>query len=72
MVGADSTVELRNSTNGVTFYFIDNQYYFFRGHVYGDFDDGERFAFFQLAAIEAMEGLTLFLIFSMFMTTIQL
>ncbi len=35
--------------NGVTFYFIDNQYYFFRGHVYGDFDDGERFAFFQLA-----------------------
>ena len=41
--------------NGVTFYFIDNQYYFFRGHVYGDFDDGERFAFFQLAAIEAME-----------------
>ncbi|GGE25590.1 glycogen synthase GlgA [Streptococcus himalayensis] len=40
---------------GVTFYFIDNQYYFFRGHVYGDFDDGERFAFFQLAAIELME-----------------
>ena len=39
----------------MTFYFIDNQYYFFRGHVYGDFDDGERFAFFQLAAIEAME-----------------
>ena len=41
--------------NGVSFYFIDNQYYFFRGHVYGDFDDGERFAFFQLAALEAME-----------------
>ncbi|MEW4353359.1 glycogen synthase GlgA [Streptococcus pneumoniae] len=41
--------------DGVTFYFIDNQYYFFRGHVYGDFDDGERFAFFQLAAIELME-----------------
>ncbi|MGC4440921.1 glycogen/starch synthase, partial [Streptococcus suis] len=40
---------------GVTFYFIDNQYYFFRGHVYGDWDDGERFAFFQLAALEAME-----------------
>lgn len=39
----------------VTFYFIDNQYYFFRGHVYGDWDDGERFAFFQLAALEAME-----------------
>ena len=36
-------------------YFIDNQHYFFRGHVYGDFDDGERFAFFQLAALETME-----------------
>ena len=23
--------------------------------MYGDFDDGERFAFFQLAALEAME-----------------
>ena len=41
--------------NGVSFYFIDNQHYFFRGHVYGDFDDGERFAYFQLAAVELME-----------------
>ena len=41
--------------DGVDFYFIDNQYYFFRGHVYGDFDDGERFAYFQLAAVELME-----------------
>ena len=41
--------------DGVRFYFIDNRYYFFRGHVYGDFDDGERFAFFQMAAIELME-----------------
>lgn len=47
----------KTSLNGVDFYFIDNQYYFFRGHVYGDFDDGERFAFFQLATIEAMEKL---------------
>lgn len=39
----------------VTFYFIDNQAYFFRGRIYGDWDDGERFAYFQLAAIEAME-----------------
>lgn len=43
----------------VTYYFIDNRYYFFRGHVYGDWDDGERFAFFQLAAIEAMEKINL-------------
>ncbi|MFA9493307.1 glycogen synthase GlgA [Streptococcus sp. E17BB] len=41
--------------DGVTFYFVDNQHYFFRGKVYGDWDDGERFAFFQLAALEAME-----------------
>ncbi|MFS1663881.1 glycogen synthase GlgA [Streptococcus sp. zg-JUN1979] len=41
--------------DGVTFYFIDNRDYFFRGHVYGDWDDGERFAFFQLAALEIME-----------------
>lgn len=41
--------------DGVTFYFVDNQHYFFRGKVYGDWDDGERFAFFQLAAIELME-----------------
>ncbi|KXT76361.1 Glycogen synthase, ADP-glucose transglucosylase [Streptococcus sp. DD10] len=39
----------------VTFYFVDNQYYFFRGHVYGDWDDGERFAYFQLAVLEMME-----------------
>ena len=37
--------------DGVTFYFIDNQHYFFRGHVYGDFDDGERFAFFQACGL---------------------
>ncbi|TCD53530.1 glycogen synthase GlgA [Alloscardovia theropitheci] len=45
----------RYTLSGVTFYFIDNEHYFFRGHVYGDMDDGERFAFFQLAAIEALE-----------------
>lgn len=41
--------------DGVSFYFIDNKHYFYRGRVYGEFDDGERFAFFQLAALEAME-----------------
>ena len=34
---------------------IRDRYYFFRGHVYGDFDDGERFAYFQMAAVELME-----------------
>lgn len=41
--------------DGVTFYFIDNEKYFHRGKVYGEWDDGERFAFFQLAALELME-----------------
>ncbi|MDR1567319.1 MAG: glycogen synthase GlgA [Streptococcaceae bacterium] len=41
--------------DGVTYYFIDNMYYFNRPNIYGDYDDGERFAFFQLAVIEMME-----------------
>ena len=39
---------------GVTFYFIDNEYYFKREKIYGEFDDGERFAFFSKAALEIM------------------
>ncbi|MFA9422628.1 MAG: glycogen synthase [Sedimentibacter sp.] len=35
----------------VTFYFIDNEYYFKRGDCYGHFDDGERFAFFSKAIL---------------------
>ncbi len=38
----------------VTFYFIDNEYYFKRDNLYGYFDDGERFAFFSRAVLEAM------------------
>ena len=41
-------------TDGITFYFVENQQYFERGHVYGDFDDGERFAFFTNAAKELL------------------
>ncbi len=39
----------------VTYYFIDNLYYFGRERLYDFYDDGERFAFFQLAVIEMME-----------------
>ena len=35
---------------GVTFYFIDNQYYFNRYNIYGELDDHERFIFFSKAA----------------------
>lgn len=41
--------------DGVTYYFIDNDYYFGREGLYGYYDDGERFAYFQLAVIEMME-----------------
>jgi starch synthase len=40
---------------GVDYYFIDNQYYFKRPKLYGYYDDGERFAFFQQAVVELME-----------------
>lgn len=39
----------------VQYYFIDNLYYFNRDQLYGYYDDGERFAFFQQAIIEMME-----------------
>ena len=41
-------------SDGVTFYFIDNQYYFERGSLYGCYDDGERFAFFSKCILELM------------------
>ncbi|MBQ8341167.1 MAG: glycogen synthase, partial [Clostridia bacterium] len=40
--------------DGVTYYFIDNEYYFKRSALYGEYDDGERFAFFCMAAMEAL------------------
>ena len=40
--------------NGVTYYFIDNEQYFNRTSVYGQDDDGERFAFFSKAALEIL------------------
>lgn len=42
------------SENGVTYYFIDNQYYFKRDGLYGHYDDAERFAFFSRAVLEVL------------------
>lgn len=39
---------------GVTYYFLDNEYYFRRGQIYGEFDDGERVAFFSKAVLETI------------------
>ncbi|SDO13392.1 glycogen synthase [Alkalicoccus daliensis] len=39
---------------GITFYFVQNDFYFGRYGTYGYFDDGERFVFFSRAVIEAL------------------
>lgn len=40
--------------DGVTYYFLDNERYFKRGKIYGEADDGERFAFFSKAVLETL------------------
>ena len=42
---------------GVTWYFVDNEKYFRRGRLYGEFDDGERFAFFSKAVVDLLPSL---------------
>ncbi|MBQ8432630.1 MAG: glycogen synthase GlgA [Clostridia bacterium] len=46
--------------DGVTYYFLDNEYYFKRPNLYGFFDDGERYAYFCMAAMELMTRLDFF------------
>ncbi len=40
--------------DGVTYWFVDNEYYFKRASIYGHYDDGERFAFFSRAVVECV------------------
>ncbi len=40
--------------NGVTYYLIDNEYYFKRNTIYGHYDDAERFTFFSRAILEML------------------
>ncbi|MFW5982102.1 MAG: glycogen synthase GlgA [Halanaerobiaceae bacterium] len=44
---------------GVTFYFIDNEYYFKRPFLYGHLDEAERFAFFNKAVLEMLPRIDL-------------
>jgi starch synthase len=39
---------------GVVYYFIDNEYYFKRHQLYGQYDDGERFSYFCRAVLDAL------------------
>lgn len=46
---------LKTRKKKLQIYFIDNDYYFgARGSIYGDFDDGERFAYFSKAVMAAL------------------
>ena len=45
---------LKTRKKKLKIYFIDNEHYFCRGRVYGEPDDGERFAYFSKAALAAM------------------
>nr|WP_325200993.1 glycogen synthase GlgA [uncultured Oscillibacter sp.] len=40
---------------GVTWYFLDNEQYFNRSSLYGQADDGERFAFFSRAVVRMLD-----------------
>ena len=40
--------------DGVVYYFVDNEQYFKRSTMYGQYDDGERYAYFGHAVIEFM------------------
>ncbi len=52
-------LRLKNPPNGVQVYFIDNLYYFGNrpGPIYGELDDGERFAYFSKASLETLKHL---------------
>ena len=49
-------LRLKDRADGVKVFFIDSEYYFGArpGAIYGDIDDGERFAFFSKACLEAL------------------
>ena len=49
-------MKLTNRADKVQVYFLDSEYYFGArtGAIYGDMDDGERFAFFSRACLDAM------------------
>ncbi len=53
-------LRLKNPPKGVQVYFIDNLYYFGNrpGPIYGELDDGERFAYFSKATLETLKRLS--------------
>ena len=54
-----AVMKLLNRADKVQVYFLDNEYYFGArtGAIYGDMDDGERFAYFSRGCLDAMLAL---------------
>lgn len=50
----------RGESDGVTYYFIDNEYYFKRKGLYGHYDDGERFAFFCRSVLDMLSAVNFY------------
>ncbi len=50
----------KGSVGKIDYYFIDNEYYFSRDNAYGEYDDGERYAYFSKAVLEMLQHLALF------------
>jgi starch synthase len=44
--------------DGVTYYFVDNEYYFKRDSLYGHYDDGERFSYFCRAVLDSLPAIS--------------
>lgn len=41
--------------NSVNYYFVENDYYFYRDNIYGGYDEIERYAFFDFASLELLK-----------------
>ena len=50
----------RATIGKVTYYFIDNEQYFSRSQIYGEYDDSERFAFFSKAVLDVLNLIDFF------------
>lgn len=46
--------QLKSRRKKLRVYFVDNEYYFGRDSIYGDYDDGERFAYFSKAVLACL------------------
>ncbi|MBO1513102.1 glycogen synthase GlgA [Metabacillus bambusae] len=42
---------------GITYYFLDNEYYFYRDSLYGHYDDAERFSFFCRGVLDSLKAI---------------